>query len=177
MLKKTTPKHFEFIKSLIVEGASTGVFSPELASPLADTLFFHGLWAGISQGSMSIKQRQSGLTSYTYFNQAHSKAEPLGFILIKDDENLTELWMCSIQSQYRGKGLGKLMISEAMQTIKSKNIMGRCSPGSSIALRILQKQGFISLGKGDEGTEFVVSNRMAPALQAELKTHFSAQPE
>lgn len=174
MLKKNALKHFEFIKALIIEGAQSGVFNPELASSKGEARFFTDLSTSLKSGTMTNSQAPEKLAAYVYFNSVHHATNPLGFILLKGDDNLTELWMAAIDAPYRGKGLGKLMIQEAIQTLQTRNIVCRCSPGSHVAMQILTKQGFVYLGKGKEGTSFVVGGRMAPALQAKLKEHFSS---
>lgn len=173
MLKKTTPKHFEFIKKLIIQGAVDGAFDARLAAPDAGNLFFNGLLAGITAGRISLDGGNTDkLSAYTYFNQVHDKTRPLGFALFRGDSAFMEFWMAAIDPSFRDKGLGKLMFLEALQAVNIKNMMGRCGPGSEVAMHLLKKQGFIHIGTGPEGTRFLVGAKMPFPTRLAIKAKF-----
>lgn len=173
MLKKLTTKHFDFVRRLIVDGATIGAFDQQLASPMADLMFFNGLKRAIETGFMTLAgsdtQRMWG---YVYFNQAKAKDAPLGFALFKGDgpKMVNEFWMAGIDPEFRHQGLGNLMFGEVLVAEAKSNLMARCNQGSQTAMDMLLKRRFIHVGTGKEGTRFLIDQRMEPKFQAAIKT-------
>lgn len=173
MLKKTAPKHFEFIKELIIQGAVDRAFDAKLAAPDIGNRFFNSLLTGITTSKIFLDGgRPEKLSAYTYFNQIHDKTRPLGFAFFRGDSAFMEFWMAAVDPSFRDKGLGTLMFLEALQAVNVKNMMCRCGPDSEVAIHLLKKRGFIHIGTGPEGTRFLVGAKMPLPTQLAIKATF-----
>lgn len=173
VLKKLALKHFDFVKMLIVDGATIGAFDQQLAAPSADLLFFNGLKSAIETGFMTMAGSDTQrLWGYVYFNQAKVKDAPLGFALFKGGgpKMVNEFWMAGIAPEFRQQGMGKLMFGELLVAEAKSNLMARCNQGSQTAMDILLKRGFRHVGTGKEGTRFLVDHRMEPKFQVAIRS-------
>jgi GNAT superfamily N-acetyltransferase len=81
------------------------------------------------------------------------------------EDDMTEFKIVAIAPHYSGRGLGKIMFNESLQAVKVKNLLGRCGVGFEGAAHILRKLGFVYLGTGPEGTQFLVEKRMPVEFQ------------
>lgn len=173
MIKKATMEHFNFIRDLIIHGATEGAFNKRLAELGADELFFDGLAKGMKSGHIIMDGQVNLLNTYLYFNKEKDKKRPLGFVLFMGDGNLTELWMAAIVPEFRKQGLGESMFKQAVWDMNTTNILARCGPGSEGAAHILRKLGFVYLGTGPEGTQFLAGKNMSTSLQVRLSQLFT----
>ena len=67
------------------------------------------------------------------------------------------------------------MFTDALREIKAQNLLCRCGQGSEGASYILRQLGFIFLGTGKEGTQFLVGKSMPIALRNQIRNLFESQ--
>lgn len=74
-----------------------------------------------------------------------------GFILMRYLEPSgasREIYMCALEAQYRGKGLGKLLIQSALNNLENNTIVeADCLPKAMEMKRLLRHMGFESINR------------------------------
>jgi len=134
VLEIARTQHLECIMPLIRAEAAEGSWDPELArpGPKSDHLFAtiryaleHGAVPQIDpRTNRRISTRIGG-----WIFLADAEATPSGFGLYKDfTADGFELWLCAIDARARGKGLGRRMIAELLDTPAGRRVhLARCS--------------------------------------------------
>ncbi|MEC9362933.1 GNAT family N-acetyltransferase [Sinimarinibacterium flocculans] len=177
MLKPYHPDHFPWMKSLIIEGAGTGVYDRSLRLPNAEIAFFRGLQIGLRTGHVHGPDGRSELLHAHLFYANENSKKPCGFALFKGEEQsqMVEFWMASISPGYRRRGFGFQLFKEALNLYGNRIIIARCNKGSDVAIRMLANLRFIHVGTGNsEGTVFLTSPNTPQKLFDEMKRLFAA---
>lgn len=150
MLRAANIGDLDFIFNLIIDGAKEGHFNQELYTS-------DEAKRGFRIELMSILEKQVRLGGLRAYGSVYEiKGKRVGFLLISSGPGNkgNELWMASVDPEYRGKGHGKTMMLYVINQFSGKNLIlfARCAPKSEVMYQLLTNNGFKLFETGPEGT-------------------------
>ena len=159
--------HFDWIASLLREGAAEGSFDADLASESLDArVFFDNLRRMLATGTFLADRGDSApvataASGYVLLagREGHPSI-PVGFVCFKAiDETGFELWLCGIQRRYRGRGFCSAMLAAALRTpagmLAHVARVHRGGGSSASIRRALERAGYRAVREGPQVLWFV----------------------
>jgi len=128
MLQPTHVGHLPILRALIRDGASRGSFDRELASDSREAaLFFSNLRQALNTGYFVEEDPRTGdlmtvaVPGYVYLPDRGGAAnKAIGFGLFKAIDLGFELWLTGVDSEWRGHGHGRAMLTALLATPPGK---------------------------------------------------------
>ena len=124
MLRPANVVDLPILRALIREGALTGSFDRSLATESREsTLFFSNLRQALASGYFVEPDPQTGdlataaVLAFVYLSDEDPTIHrPIGFGLFKASAVGYELWLTGIDAAWRGRGHGRRMLGELLDT-------------------------------------------------------------
>ena len=124
MLRPANVVDLPILRALIREGALTGSFDRSLATESREsTLFFNNLRQALASGYFVEPDPRTGdlatvaVLAFVYLpDEDPTMHRPIGFGLFKAASIGYELWLTGIDAAWRGRGHGRRMLAELLDT-------------------------------------------------------------
>lgn len=180
MLRLAGENDLPLVRELIIDGAKAGSFDSAVGQPTDDAAYFFSrvrrvvlehVWVRPALNSEALAAIPAGIWVY---EEWHVSPSPLGFVAVRGAGHFGyELWLAAIQQEYRGRGLGKQMMSEILATPIGRQIMvAQCdlhAIGARRLASILCQTGFQSVRRGN-ACEWLAKRGLPPPALAWMKT-------
>jgi GNAT superfamily N-acetyltransferase len=153
VLRLASEADFPVIRELIVDGATSGGFDPQLAQPSEESAEFFARLRHVIRKRIWLRPDLSTHMLWAIpacicvFEDPVWGLGPLGFVALRGAGRIGyELWLAAIELAYRKKGVGKQMIGEVLGTpIGQQVVVVQCDRRAEGARRmasILGHSGF-----------------------------------
>jgi GNAT superfamily N-acetyltransferase len=127
MLHPAHVGHLPILRALIRDGASRGSFDRELATDSREAaLFFSNLRQALNSGYFVEEDPRTGdlttvaVPGYVYVPDGGGANKAIGFGLFKAIDIGFELWLTGVDSEWRGHGHGRAMLTALLATPPGK---------------------------------------------------------